>query len=115
MVSNMGALASNVGAGPVSISRVMLPGPYDVKHYRAEALGVVTNKVPAGAYRGFGMTQSTFVMERMMDLLARELEMDPADVRRANFIPSSSFPYHQTITGLTYDSGNYEDALNRAL
>ena len=115
MVSNMGALASNVGAGPVSLSRVMLPGPYDVKNYRAEAFGMVTNKVPSGAYRGFGMTQSTFVMERMIDLLAHELEMDPAEVRRKNFIPATSFPYHETITGLTYDSGNYEDALARAL
>ncbi len=114
MVSNMGAHASNVGAGPLSLSLLMLPGPYRVENYRAEAFGMLTNKVPAGAYRGFGMTQSTFVMERMVDLLASKLDMDPAEVRRRNFIPADEFPY-ETATEMVYDSGDYLKAHDRAL
>jgi carbon-monoxide dehydrogenase large subunit len=115
MVSDIGACASNVGAGPVSVSREMLPGPYQVPNYRAECLAVVTNKVPAGAYRGFGMPESTFVMERMIDRLARHLDLDPTDVRRRNFVPPDKLPNYQTVSALTYDSGDYPSAHDRAL
>ena len=75
---------------------------------------MVTNKPYTGAYRGAGGPESAFCMERLMDLIAIELEMDPADVRRKNFVPSDAFP-HETPTGLIYDSGSYEKALDRAL
>src|SRR6266511_1596701 len=81
---------------------------------RVEVLGVITNKPPTGAYRGAGGPESAFCMERTIDLIAKELDMDPAEVRRKNFIPPDAFPY-QTPTGLTYDSGNYAKALDRAL
>jgi carbon-monoxide dehydrogenase large subunit len=77
-------------------------------------VGVITNKPPTGAYRGAGGPESAFCMERTIDLVARELDMDPAEVRRKNFIPPDAFPY-QTPTGLTYDSGDYQRALDRAL
>jgi aerobic carbon-monoxide dehydrogenase large subunit len=114
MVANIGAYCSNVGVGPVSLGMEMLPGPYRVPNYPADVIGVVTNKVPAGAYRGFGMTQSTFVMERIVDMVARRLEIDPAEVRRRNLIPADELPY-TTVTGMRYDSGDYPRALERAL
>src|SRR5262249_45294510 len=81
---------------------------------RVEVLGVITNKPPTGAYRGAGGPESAFCMERTMDQIAQELHLDPAEVRRKNFIAPEAFPY-QTPTGLTYDSGNYAQALDRAL
>jgi carbon-monoxide dehydrogenase large subunit len=114
ITANLGAYCSNVGAGPVGLAMDMLPGPYIVPAYKADVRGVVTNKVPSGAYRGFGMTQSTFMMERMLDLLARELRLDPAEVRRRNLIPAEALPY-ESITGMRYDSGDYRRALDVAL
>ncbi len=114
MVSGMGGHASNVGAGPVSLTQVMLPGAYRVPNYRAEAFGMMTNKVPSGAYRGFGMVQSTFVIERLMDMLAAKLDLDPAEIRRRNFVRPEDMPY-ETGTDLEYDSGDYAAALERAL
>lgn len=115
MVSDIGACASNVGAGPVSVSRQMLPGPYQVPNYHADCFAVVTNKVPAGAYRGFGMPESTFVMERVLDQLGEELGIDPVDIRRRNFVPADRLPNYQTTTTEVYDSGDYGEALERAI
>lgn len=114
MVANIGAYCSNVGPGPVQLTKDMVPGPYRIANYRAEVVAVVTNKVPAGAYRGFGMTQATFVMERLVDLVAAKLSLDPAEVRRRNFVPPDEFPY-RSVTGVVYDSGDYGAAMERAL
>ncbi|MEW6046170.1 MAG: molybdopterin cofactor-binding domain-containing protein, partial [Bacillota bacterium] len=76
--------------------------------------GVFTNTTPVDAYRGAGRPEATYIVERMVDLFAREIGMDPAEVRRRNFIAPEAFPY-VTPTGLTYDSGNYPRALDRAL
>ncbi|MDY6764706.1 MAG: molybdopterin cofactor-binding domain-containing protein, partial [Halobacteria archaeon] len=75
-----------------------------------------TNKAPGGiAYRcSFRVTEAVYLIERMVKVLAQELDMDPAEVRRKNFIPSDAFPY-ESATGWTYDSGNYEKALDKAL
>jgi aerobic carbon-monoxide dehydrogenase large subunit len=81
---------------------------------RVEGLGVITNKPPTGAYRGARGPESAFCMERTIDLIAKELNLDPAEVQPKNFIPPKAFP-HQTPTGLTYDSGNSAKALDRAL
>lgn len=91
-----------------------LTGPYLTPAMSVEVQGVVTNKPPTGAYRGAGGPEAAFCMERTMDLIAAELGMDPADVRRKNFIPPDKFP-HETPTGITYDSGSYAMALDRAL
>jgi carbon-monoxide dehydrogenase large subunit len=75
---------------------------------------VFTNKTPTDAYRGAGRPEATYFVERAVDMLARELKMDPAEVRRKNFIPKDAFPY-QTPMGAVYDSGDYEKALDAAL
>ena len=98
---------------PVSTSH-RLTGPYLTPAMSVEVQGVVTNKPPTGAYRGAGGPEAAFCMERTVDLIAQDLGLDPAEVRRKNFIPPSAFPY-ETPTGITYDSGEYEAALNRLL
>ena len=89
-------------------------GPYKTPAMRVEVLGVITNKSPTGAYRGAGGPEAAFCMERTVDLIARELNRDPAEVRRKNFIPPDAFPY-STPTGVTYDSGDYARGFDRAL
>ncbi|MGH2599997.1 MAG: xanthine dehydrogenase family protein molybdopterin-binding subunit, partial [Dehalococcoidia bacterium] len=74
----------------------------------------ITNKTPTAAYRGAGRPEAVYFMERMIDLLAAELQMDPIELRRKNFIPADAFPY-TTVTGLTYDSGDYDKALTTLL
>jgi carbon-monoxide dehydrogenase large subunit len=98
---------------PVSTSH-RLTGPYTTPAMRIEVQGVVTNMPPTGAYRGAGGPEAAFCMERTIDLIARDLNLDPAEVRRKNLIPPDAFPYC-TPTGITYDSGRYEQALDRAL
>ncbi|MFW6193585.1 MAG: xanthine dehydrogenase family protein molybdopterin-binding subunit, partial [Gemmatimonadota bacterium] len=93
---------------------LMLPGCYRLEHLRADLKGVFTNKTPTDAYRGAGRPEATFVIERAIDLVADETGLDPAEVRRRNFIPSDAFPA-ETCTGLVYDSGDYEGALEKLL
>jgi carbon-monoxide dehydrogenase large subunit len=96
---------------PLGVAQI-LPGPYAVPHYAYEVSAVCTNKAPTGAYRGVGMTVGVFVMERLMDLLARTLGLDPVEVRLRNLIPPDAFPY-QSAGGLVYDSGSFREALER--
>ncbi|MCH7737306.1 MAG: xanthine dehydrogenase family protein molybdopterin-binding subunit [Chloroflexi bacterium] len=91
-----------------------LTGPYRTPAMSVEVQGVVTNKPPTGAYRGAGGPEAAFCMERTIDLIALDLDLDPAEVRRRNFIPPDAFPY-ETPTGITYDSGDYATAFARAL
>ncbi len=92
----------------------MLPGPYRLRDYRVRARSVATNRCPEGAYRGVGLPVSAFVHERLMDLLAGQLGLDRADVRRRNLIAVDELPY-VTVTNQHYDSGDYHAALERAL
>jgi carbon-monoxide dehydrogenase large subunit len=92
----------------------ILPGPYHPEAYAYEALAVATHKPPLGAYRGVGMTMGAFVMERMLDLLATRLQLDPAEIRRRNFIARDGYPF-TSASGMTYDSGDYPKALEQAL
>ena len=73
----------------------------------------MTNTTPTGAYRGAGRPEAAYMIERMMDAIARELSLDPVEVRRRNFIPPDAFPY-MSATGIEYDSGNYDLALTEA-
>jgi len=114
IVADAGAYFGNSTPGPPYRASHRIIGPYKTPAARVEVLGVITNKPPTGAYRGAGGPESAFCMERTVDLIAKELDLDPAEVRRKNFIPPDAFPY-QTPTGLTYDSGNYALALDRAL
>lgn len=92
----------------------MLIGPYRVAAVGSTVECVYTNKAPSTAYRGAGRPEATYMLERAMDQAARELGLDPVEVRRRNFIAPEAFPY-QTVTGLRYDSGNYSALLARLL
>jgi carbon-monoxide dehydrogenase large subunit len=100
-------------SAPFNVCRRII-GPYHIPAISIELAGVLTNKTPTGAYRGTGSPEAAFGIERTMDLIAHDLELDPAEVRRRNFIPPDAFPY-QAATGLTYDSGNYAQGMERAL
>lgn len=89
----------------------MLTGTYDIPAAAMSARGVVTNTVPTVAYRGAGRPEAAAAIERMVDLFAAEIDMDPVDVRRRNLIASDRFPY-TTAMGTVYDSGNYPGALD---
>jgi carbon-monoxide dehydrogenase large subunit len=92
----------------------ILPGPYRTPAYEYEAITVQTHKPPIGAYRGVGMTMGAFVMERMLDLVAERVGIDPAEVRRRNLIPREAYPF-TSASGLVYDSGDFPKALEQAL
>ena len=92
----------------------MLNGPYKMQALDCQVVGAFTNKVPTGAYRGAGRPEAAYILERTMDRIADELGLDPAEVRRRNFIAPDAFPY-QTLTGMQYDSGNYQAALDKVL
>lgn len=91
-----------------------LPGPYVVPAVQIEAVGAYTTTGPIGPYRGAGRPEGIFLIERLMDEAARALGMDPAEIRRRNFIAADAFP-HRTPTGNVYDSGNYAAALDKVL
>jgi len=95
-------------------SASILPGPYRTANYAYEVITLATNKPPLGAYRGVGMTMGAFVMERLLDLLAARLSLDPAEVRRRNLIPRDAYPF-TSASGMLYDSGDYPKALEQAL
>ena len=95
------------------ITAAQLPGPYKISNYRFEFRNVFTNKVPTSPYRGAGRPHAVYVMERVLDKVAKELDLDPAEIRRRNFIGPDEFPYDVGVTfqdgGPTiYDSGEYE-------
>lgn len=89
-------------------------GAYDIPAIHISGDIVFTNKAPTDAYRGAGRPEATYIAERAIDLMARELGKDPAEVRRINFIKPEQFPY-KTAAGAVYDTGNYEGALDKAL
>ena len=95
-------------------SAAILPGPYVTAAYAYEAIAVATHKPPVGAYRGVGMTMGAFVMERVLDLLAARVALDPAEIRRRNVIPRDAYPY-VSPSGMRYDSGDFPKALEQAL
>jgi aerobic carbon-monoxide dehydrogenase large subunit len=97
-----------------TLTMLMASATYDIPAIRTTLTEVFTNKTPTDAYRGAGRPEASYFVERAMDMLACELKMDPAEVRRKNFISPSKFPY-QTQMGAVYDSGDYEKALNAAL
>jgi carbon-monoxide dehydrogenase large subunit len=102
------------GAYLPTFSRRMAVGPYLIPKVEFSWKSVVTNTTPVHAYRGAGRPEATMALERAMDLLAKDLDIDPAEIRRRNFIPADAFP-HVTELGERYDSGDYEAALDLAL
>ena len=113
--ANMGAYLSTFApAIPTYLFGLMLSGPYTIDNVQCKVTGVYTTTTPVDAYRGAGRPEATYLVERMVDRYAAEIEMDPVEVRRKNLIP----PFedgHEVATTVVYDSGNYEVALDRAL
>ena len=93
---------------------MLLCGTYRIPAVSVEVVGAATTKVPTGPYRGAGRPEAAFLIERMVDLAARELGLDPVEVRRRNYVPPDAFPY-ETPLGWTYDSGDFERCLDVAL
>jgi carbon-monoxide dehydrogenase large subunit len=114
LIADIGAYNMLFTAAVPTLTMLMASATYNIPAIRVTVTEVFTNKTPTDSYRGAGRPEATYFVERAMDMLARELKMDPADVRRKNFIKPSEFPF-QTQTGAVYDSGDYEKALNRAL
>lgn len=110
VVGNLGAHPSNVGTGPFRISGTMLPGPYRFASAGVTIRGVLTNTTPTGAYRGFGMQEAAWVRERLVDEAARELGIDPVELRLLNMLGEDELP-HTTPTFQEYDSGDYAEGL----
>jgi aerobic carbon-monoxide dehydrogenase large subunit len=92
----------------------LIPGPYDIRDYEYDSYAIATNKCPAGPYRGVGMVTAVLAHERLMDLIAARLSIDPAEVRRTNFVTPAQMPY-VAATGHPYESGDYPAALEAAL
>jgi aerobic carbon-monoxide dehydrogenase large subunit len=104
----------NMGAILPYATRIMASGVYDIPAVEVSSKSVATNTTPTGAYRGAGRPEASAALERAVDLFADEAGLDPAEVRRRNFVQPDAFPF-TTPTGTIYDSGNYEESLNRAL
>ncbi|HET8844600.1 MAG TPA: xanthine dehydrogenase family protein molybdopterin-binding subunit, partial [Ktedonobacteraceae bacterium] len=113
-VGDIGAFLN--GMGPLLPNRTpaMACGPYRIQAVESHVRGAFTNKIPTAPYRGAGRPEATYIAERAIDRIAHELQLDPAEIRRRNFIPPDAFP-HQTVTGILYDSGNYPAGLAKAL
>jgi carbon-monoxide dehydrogenase large subunit len=113
--AGMGAYLSTAAPGiPTILHGLMLAGPYKVPALKEDVYGAYTNTTPVEAYRGAGRPEATFMLERMLDKLSDALKIDPAEIRRRNLLP----PFEDgcpVVTGLTYDSGNYQAALDKAL
>src|SRR5215813_15135091 len=97
-----------------TLTGLMLSGCYKIPAIQSNVVATFTNKMSTDAYRGAGRPEATYVIERAVDLIAAELKMDPVEVRRKNFPQPNEFPF-KTATGLFYDSGNYQGALDKAL
>jgi carbon-monoxide dehydrogenase large subunit len=120
VLSDQGAYTRSLGILCPSLTMAGLPGPYRFHNYDCRVRVALTNKAPAAAYRGAGQPEAVFATERIVDRLAQELGLDPAEVRRKNFIRSDEFPWDvgtesaQDIR-VVYDSGDYVGGLDRAL
>ncbi|MCI0800864.1 MAG: molybdopterin-dependent oxidoreductase, partial [Chloroflexi bacterium] len=113
--AGMGAYLSTAGPGvPTILHGLIYSGPYDIGATKADIYGVFNNATPVDACRGAGRPEATFLIERLVDLLAVELGTDPVELRRKNLIPKFE-DGHDVPSGITYDSGDYEPLLNMVL
>jgi carbon-monoxide dehydrogenase large subunit len=96
----------------IQAAALYMTGVYQVQNYAVDAFGVATNKTTHGSLRGIGKADASYILERLVDIVARELKLDPIDIRLKNFIPAEAFPYRNP-TGALYDSGQYHLALKR--
>jgi carbon-monoxide dehydrogenase large subunit len=114
ILADMGAYLRLVTPGVPVLGAFMYNSIYKIPAYRFTCDGIFTNKTPTDAYRGAGRPEATFAIERIVDEMAAELGMDAMELRRKNWITHEEFPF-TSVCGLTYDSGNYEAATDRAL
>jgi carbon-monoxide dehydrogenase large subunit len=113
-VANLGGYLSTFApAIPTYLYATLLAGTYTTPVIYCEVKGVFTNTVPVDAYRGAGRPEATYVVERIVEMAAHEIKIDPAELRRRNFIPKDAYPY-QTPVALQYDSGDYFSTLDMA-
>ncbi len=114
--ANLGAYLSTIAPGiPTTLYGRIATGVYKIPAAYCKVYGVYTNTAMVDAYRGAGRPEASYLIERMVDRFAAEIGIDPAEVRRKNFIQPGDFPYDNGMGLLPYDSGNYEPALDRAL
>jgi carbon-monoxide dehydrogenase large subunit len=113
--ANVGAYLSNFStATPTFLHGTLMAGPYKVPNVYVNVKAVFTNTAPVDAYRGAGRPEATYSLERIIDKMCRELNLDPVEVRRKNLLTPDQFPY-TTPVGLVYDTGNYQATLDKAL
>jgi carbon-monoxide dehydrogenase large subunit len=114
-LANLGAYLSTFATSiPTYLYATLLAGVYTTPAIYCEVRSIFTNTVPVDAYRGAGRPEASYLLERLVDIAAREMNMDRVEIRRRNFIPNDAFPY-QTPVALQYDSGNYHATLDQAL
>src|SRR6202034_781013 len=112
-IANLGAYMSTFSSSvPTYLYATLLSGQYQIPQIYCEVDAVYTNTIPVDAYRGAGRPEATFVVERLVEVGARELGQDPAELRRKNFV--SKFP-HQTPVIMAYDAGDYDASLRKAM
>lgn len=114
LLANMGAYHQLLTPIIPVLTYLMMPGAYKIPNIKLELIGVFTNKMATDAYRGAGRPEATHIIERMVDLAAQTLGMDPREIRFKNFPQPDEFPL-EMATGVTYDSGNYQMSFNKAL
>ena len=112
--ADLGAYAQVISHVIPTLTPSLAPGVYGIRDIGWTTYGVYTNKIPYDAYRGAGRPEAAYIIERVMDLIADATGVDPVTVRRKNFIPKEAFPY-ETPTGMIYDTGDYNAALDKAL
>ena len=113
--AGMGAYLSTAAPGiPTILHGLMLSGSYNIPAIKEDVYGIYTNTVPVEAYRGAGRPEATFMIERLIDVFADKIGMDPVELRQKNFLPRFE-DGHDVVTGLTYDSGDYPAALSKML
>jgi carbon-monoxide dehydrogenase large subunit len=115
--ANLGGILSTIAPGiPTTLYGRMLSGTYQIPNIHCHVTGTYTNTGMVDAYRGAGRPEATYLVERMVDVVAQEVGMDPVEIRRKNFVPKNAFPYDPKILrGLKYDSGDYDKTLDLAL
>jgi len=114
IVSDCGAYNTSTGWMNPLATMQLSPGQYDLLAFRSEVIHVFTNKVPQDSYRGAGRPEANYLIERTLETIARRLRLDPVRLRTSNYVRRDKFPF-RTMTGLSYDSGDYERNLAEAL
>src|SRR5262244_3491221 len=113
-IADLGAFYSLFTPMIPTLTGLLAPGCYKIPAFKFDQVGVLTNKMATDAYRGAGRPEATYLIERIVDVAAQKLKIDPAEIRRKNFPQPNEFPF-KTSGGVIYDSANYEVALDRAL